>query len=77
MVNLVSATFKFGNFFLLLLVLKGRDPQPYRSLVMYHFVSRIAADDIFPSLAFGLKSLYPTIPISHLPVPECAKRTIR
>jgi hypothetical protein len=44
---------------------------------MYYFARHIAAGEIFPSLAFGFEPLDPTVLIRHLPVPECAKRTIR
>jgi hypothetical protein len=44
---------------------------------MYYFARHIAAGKKFPSFAFSFKSLHATVLIRHLPVPECAKRTIR
>jgi hypothetical protein len=67
--------------------MKGRmnqtpDVQSFRGIAsnisMYDFVRRIAADEIFPSLAFGFEPLDPTVLVHHLLAPECAKqRAIR
>jgi hypothetical protein len=44
---------------------------------MYYFARHIAAGKKFSSFEFSFKSLDATVLIRHLPVPECAKRTIR
>ncbi|MGB8045341.1 MAG: hypothetical protein WCF66_20540, partial [Pseudolabrys sp.] len=48
-----------------------------RHHLMNDFSSRIAAGEICPGFLLGIKPLYPAVLIGHLPVPECAKSTVR